>query len=957
MKTRLIVVIVVLAVPSFSPAQDSGGYFPGGTEQSGFSHDIMLIYGRPGGWQRDHFLPYVAYLDKKRGGRPVDWFYDGWLFLFYGGAPSGKDYISQDTTKADWEFYFNALFARGQYIDALDQCIAGVEEILGPRQRTAPAILMIPYPSPQQKNFGDVDGDGKTEDFSVPGGREKAVAWCIAELAKRWQAAGYRKIDLWGFYWMNEGIGPADEGIVSYAAHHIHQAGYQLHWIPWFNAPGCGRWRELGIDFAIMQPNYAFMKGRRDPQRLIEAAHLCRKFGMGIEIEVPFDGARSRAGRDNLLGYLSFGSDDLCGYMKNAAHAYYQGYRHIGELYQSDRPADNALYDALYRFAKGTLDTRTEHPSSGCTYRAAPVCAPYADDGRKLTDGLLVTDEAQMARCVSLAGAGAHVELDLGSARSLSEIRVHVLEREGFSFPGRLEALVSAADGQWRKAGESWLPPVSQLGGIAGGFMCIGFPPLEARYVRLSVPGDKPARFLLDEIVVPAVESFASDAAYQVSPPHPRFPDPSGCALTDGLHARADNLAARGVSWLTPGKGCIEMKLARPAFLGKVRVHAVSFPDDGVELPRVLHMSVSANGASWTPAGSVLPRPLSGPGGAYCDIAVAPRLVTQIRIEAEAQPGKIAVFDEVEAHPGDNLAARRPYILEPQHLVHYPDTDNRELTDGKLTERGFGDGRTVGWHGLAPTVAVDLGREQIIDGGRLHMDGGGHGAVNFPARLDLLVSTDGLSWQHLGACKDDPQVVAEMGSGEQRTQLAWMAVNCAPASARFVKFALSGPRGWVMLSEAEVLSQGRNVAADAPYTIAPPPTPKEKYGDTAALLTDGSYTVSSFSEGRMVGWNKGEPRIVVDLQAEREISQVAAHLLGGGGAGIFFPWQMTVATSLDGRTWGPDRITAERPPEPEGSPRTVLGYLSVSFPPERARFLSVKFKPRGWLMVDEIEVY
>lgn len=960
MSVRFIVgsiVGVVLTVSSLALAQDSGGYLPGGVEQSAFTHDVMLIYGQPDGWKKDDFLPYVAYLDKKQGGRPADWFYDGWLFMFFGGAPSGKTYIEGDTNKADWEFYFNALFAKGQYMDALDQCIADVEKVLGPQKRKAPAILMIPYPSRKQKDFGDVDGDGKSEDFSAAGGREKAMAWCIAEMEKRWKAAGYQKTYLWGFYWMNEGIGPADEEVAAYVAKCIHEAGYKLHWIPWFNAPGCDRWRALGIDFPIMQPNYAFMKGRRDPQRLVEAAHLCRKFGTGIEIEVSFDGAKSRDGRNNLLDYLSFGRDDMCGYMKGASHAYYQGYRHIGELYESDRPSDNAMYDALYRFAKGTLEARAEYPSSGCLYSVSPVCPPYSDDGHKLTDGLLVTDEKQMDRAVGLSGPEAHVDLDFGSERTFREVRVHLLEKDGFSLPGRVDALVPQADGQWRKVGESYLPPVSQLGSIAGGSMYIEFPPVEARQLRVSIPGEATARFLLDEIVVPAVESFSSDAIYTVAPKHPRYADPMGCALTDGIYARKDNLAERGVSWQPPDKGVIAMRLARPAFLGKVRVHAMSFPEEGIEMPQALHLSVSADGASWTPAGSVQPQALAQSGGAYCDIAVAPQVVTQLRIEADARPSKIAVFDEVEAYPGDNLALHRPYLLNPSHAAHYPDTDNREMTDGKLTERGFGDGRTVGWLGIAPTVTVDLGREQIIDGGRVHLDGGGHGFVNFPARLDLLVSTDGASWRHVGVCKDAPQIVSETETGEQRTQLAWMTVKTEPTPARFLKFAFSGPKGWVMLSEVEVFSQGKNIAAGAPYTISPPPTPKDRYGDTAALLTDGMYTNASFSEGRMVGWNSGEPQIVVDLQAEREVSQVAVHLLGGGTAGIYFPLEMTVAVSLDGKTWGPDRATTNRPHDSADKKRNALGYMSVSFPKERARYVRVKFKPKGWLMVDEIEVY
>ena len=76
-------------------------YCPPSSRASDGMRDIMLIYGEPGKWKPDDFLPYVAYLDRQ--GKPRDWFYDAFLFMMFGGAPSGKMYIDGATNRKDWE--------------------------------------------------------------------------------------------------------------------------------------------------------------------------------------------------------------------------------------------------------------------------------------------------------------------------------------------------------------------------------------------------------------------------------------------------------------------------------------------------------------------------------------------------------------------------------------------------------------------------------------------------------------------------------------------------------------------------------------------------------------------------------------------------------------------------------------------------------------------------------------
>jgi hypothetical protein len=189
---------------------------------------------------------------------------------------------------------------------------------------------MIPYPSERQKTFGDVDGDGVSEDLSKHADRVKAVNWFLDEALARWKALAPKHLKLWGFYWMNEGIAGRDEAIGKATALLVHERGYKLHWIPWYRAPGTDKWREMGIDFAVVQPNYAFTDPARgfvlgDDSRLTNNANDARSLGLGVEMETPFALPGDPAARWVFRQYLNHGVDELDGYMRDAVRAYYQG--------------------------------------------------------------------------------------------------------------------------------------------------------------------------------------------------------------------------------------------------------------------------------------------------------------------------------------------------------------------------------------------------------------------------------------------------------------------------------------------------------------------------------------------------------------------------------------------------------------------------------------------------------
>ena len=953
--------LVTLVLLSAGPAE--GDYFPPGAREAGGIRDLMLIYLSKDSWSQEDFLPYVAYLGKELPRRPRDWFYDSFLFLAFGGAPSGTTYIAGTSNKADWDYYLDQLlFREGRSLAALEACIADVEKTLGTRPAgpnaanaevtKVPVILMIPYPSRDQKNFGDVDGDGRSEDLSQPGDRQKVVRWCVDEMLRRWKKSSFPHLTLWGFYWMNEGIGPHDEAIVRATADEVHRRGYGLHWIPYYRATGFDKLPELGIDFAVLQPNYAFMEGhgrRAEEHRLTDTARLARRWHMGIEIEMTAIASRSE--RDNLLDYLAHGRDELDGYMRHAVHAYYQGQNTIAKLCYSDLPADRGLYEALYQFAKGTFRGQRQRLATGCTYRIQGAAVPgYPDDGRRLTDGCGASGPGMADRLVGLAGETSRIEIDLGEPRRIAsaELRLATQGTAAVGLPANaaspryFEVAVSMNGRDWQTVGRGYRWYASPDEQITTGTMVADFSAIDARFVALTIHQAAGKITLADEVLVELAASLTENASCQLLP-SPVDSDAAEGRLLDRRYQRSDSDIDRSIAWGAGQQPSIELNLRGERHLGLVRLHTPQ--PEAIERLEVLSQ---VDGMSdWKALGHAVRR------GNLWDLDAGAAFTGQLKFVLTPQPGNRVAVDEIEVYPARNLALGSPYELRPAHPEKYGDPDRKKLTDGMVSQRGFGDGRMVGWYGQNVEVSLDLGQDTTIDAVRVHSEGGGCGAVQFPPRIDVLVSPDGRSWSWVASIDRPPEELLVDRAVEQvRLQLGWMSTRFDPVAARFVMLR-SAPSPWTMFSEIEVLAGGKNVAEGRRYHLRPAPASSAPYADTTGKLTDGQYTTGGF--GRAVGWNTDRPQVVIDLGLAVTVNEVCGHVLGGGQAGVHFPKQMSVSTSVDGRHWEPDQSTAERPPE--SGHDSAQATLRVRFPSRPCRYVRLEFQRHGWLMLDEVEVY
>jgi len=932
---------MVLAGVLAAAAPAAARFAAPGDPQSGGMRDIMLAYMTPGRWSAEDFLPYVAWLDRAAGGAPRDWFFDAFLFLMYGGAPSGGAYFDGTANAEDWRFYLDLLFADGLCLAGLDRCVAEVGARLGEPERVCPVIIMIPYLDRKLEQLGAPEGDGKPVDPAQDADRAAACTWLLDEVLRRWGESDLSHLRLWGFYWMHEGIGSWDEGLVRSVAGAAHERGMGFHWIPWFRAPGCDRWRELGFDFVIMQPNYAFRPLPRgalvtDEDRLSHNANLSRELGLGVEMEMGSRVLEDPGQRLNLRLYLNHGVDELDGYMSGAVRAWYHVYDAIAAMQRSDRPDLNQMYDDLYHFHQGTYRRRPVSLAEGAS------CMINGRPEPRLTDGVWLTRGERAERAVVVASP-ATIELDLGQSQMVGDVRVHVLARDAGepSPPVVVRALTSRDGRDFMLAAESPCPSPQSWGEWQSAFTLLSFERRMARHLRIEVVGGPKAQIGADEVVVLPTPHLLLGRDCDVEGELLGLqPAAAAVALTDGRLASAAE-AEGGARFAGPGS--VGLDLGDAWYLRLALAHARWPEGHAPPSCRVVVMDGDTAQMGEQVSGGAL-------GDGWMEVPLPRVPVRVLRFELAGTPE--VCWDELELVRLPNLASGKPYVLTPAFEAKYPDSNGTELTDAVLTERGFGDGRTVGWYGVPVSVVIDLGAERPVDALRAHVQGGGHAAVQYPLAMQVWALDEQGVWRALAGGRPQVQVMSSQPVGDQLSELAWLRVDFAPIRTRRVKVCF-GANAWLMLSELEVLSGGENLAAGRRYHLFPAPTSEEQYADDAVRLTDGEYARPG-EWGKAVGWHTGRPEVAVDLLDPAEVSLVRVHCLGGGPGGVHFP-TAEVATSLDGREWSPEVVLSAAPPEPGGEHMT--SFLAAELPPRQARYVRVRVQRNGWAMLSEIEVH
>lgn len=319
--------------------------------------NVLLAYsganGERGSWRSEDFLPLVGYINPE--GKVVDRMFDTVLFLPYPTMP---------TTKGGWEYYLRDVFRPGRQLDALNDAMREYNKRRGTlvnNPTVEKVILTLPYPSANQRDFGKIDEDQDTLTFQAAMvGEEKAyqyrkqaMEWYFNQLMDRWNHSEFAYLKLEGVYWFHELVeeaAPKERELIWDAAEMVHEKALRFYWIPYYEAPGFMEWKQLGFDYAFVQPNF-YNTYDIAVDRIESTLTVTDKYGMGIEVEG--DERMVRDLKFYQLYYNQLIAGHKLGIDKNKVHAYYYGSKSLLEAYYNKEPHFRALYDDTYKWMRG----------------------------------------------------------------------------------------------------------------------------------------------------------------------------------------------------------------------------------------------------------------------------------------------------------------------------------------------------------------------------------------------------------------------------------------------------------------------------------------------------------------------------------------------------------------------------------------------------------------------------
>jgi hypothetical protein len=787
-------------------AAESGGYPT--PEQAGFHH-CALIYDRPVRGVRE-LTPYVVRTHPGGEVEPGEWLFDAYLFLIF-TTPGGLRTDSGPTRMDDWQYCLDRWFGQDRDLAALDEAIDRAARVSGKPPNPRSVVLTIPYIHREAHEFGDVDGDGRTEDLATERGRQAAIVWYRDETARRFAAAKYRHLRLWGFYWMAEGVSEKDIPVVRTVARTLHDAGHRFLWIPWFVAPGWERWKEMGFDVAIMQPNYAFKsnthKGRVRRNRLDINAGKAREAGLGVEMEA---GAVlvTRSDWQPFLHYLVDGAPERLGYQKGAM-AHYLEASIVEDACYSTNAGHRVLYDRIADFVSGKTIVDPQ---------AAVVTGVRAAAGSLTLSGRFPAPRA-------LGGMDVRIDEPSGTAPWTGTAEVRVKGGGDGAWTAGGWAVRTGADARDGRRQILSVP----LDAVASEFEIVLRPFAGSRLPGASAVQPDPID--CDEILRHA----ALGARYTLSPmPEGAYGDTPARLLTDGVIPAKGWGKGRTVGWMG-SKVCASavLDLGREFAIERVEVHGVGGGSGSVNFPSRTVAMLGCGRPAPATASSVGALPADFVTGACGELTIgrrrsatdadghvpatfAPGSRGRYVTISQQGPGSWIMLSEIRAFSGGtNVAVSAPYTLFPpptpvtydeagskDENLRYPD-DGARLTDG-LVAKGFSRGQTTGWRGAgARSITVDLGDSRPVRRVRIWALRGGRSGICAPGKVAVSLSANGSTWL---APVSAPAPAGPPEDGSSCEAAAFEAVLPAGATARHVRVDLAPGRGWTMVSEVEVQS-------------------------------------------------------------------------------------------------------------------------------------------------------
>lgn len=269
-----------------------------------FFADLALLYGgqyrTPRDWTEERLRPFVTWTDPETG--QEKWLFDAFLALemrtasypphtYVVGMKDWEDpsMAMRAADQADAMKFLDYWFAEGNGFRALDKVVVEAIGRIGAPKASIKVIVMMPdisiherynVPASSTTYWGKVGG--RQLDFSSVEDRRQAYYWYVDEVRRRFSQAAFQHIELGGFYIMTEELpnmrsgkggrggdmidgqmrdgwevkAKAWDDVFPAVSEYIHQYHESVCWIPYRAAAGYRYWKEFGIDYAWMQPNY-----------------------------------------------------------------------------------------------------------------------------------------------------------------------------------------------------------------------------------------------------------------------------------------------------------------------------------------------------------------------------------------------------------------------------------------------------------------------------------------------------------------------------------------------------------------------------------------------------------------------------------------------------------------------------------------------------------------------------
>ena len=293
-------------------------------------------------------------------------------------------------------------------------------------------------------------------------------------------------------------------------------------------------------------------------------------------------------------------------------------------------------------------------------------------------------------------------------------------------------------------------------------------------------------------------------------PSDPSYFGPGPQGLADGLLAAGDSYGDPGwVGWSSQSDQIqITVDLKKPIAVKNIRSHFLRSMG-GVGLPKMVNISVSDDGRTFRPIGTVDQAAAAKVRGWYSVEPANPVAARYVRVNPI--PGAEWTFtDEVVVNgerPGPNFlhaAIGKPVALVTPPNPDYASSGIESLTDGYVGPTpmcpclGW-----LGWEGRPIEATIDLGQPtdiKLVGGHFMQMVWAG---VYIPQKLEAFVSNDGNEFKQIGSVTPKQEIAGDI--------LRTVQIEARNVKARYVKLKAYGNGMWLFVDELFVnpLAEGK----------------------------------------------------------------------------------------------------------------------------------------------------